>query len=322
MTSKNRRALTATLAVGLPALALGRHDLAKDDSPIEWVVGYPAGGGSDVIARVLAEAMSKLLGRPIVVLNKPGAATALAADYLVKAKEKLTVMSADNATLAANPWLYRSLPYKVEDLQAVGLMARFPLLLVVPASSTLKSLRDFVAWAKAGTGTFASAGVGSPHHLAMELLKQTAGVKVEHVPYKGAAPAMQDLAGGQVPVAFMDTAAAQPFLVAGRVRAIGVASKARLKDMPAVQTLSEQGMAGLEAYAWQGLVVPSTAATAVVLELNKALRDALATTAVKARFQALGVEPTPSTDLEMTTFAAAERERWGKLIKAAGIEGA
>ena len=297
---------------------------AQDTKPIEWVVGYAAGGGSDAVARSVAEAMSKTLGQTIIINNKPGAATNIAADYVAKSRDSSHVMlTADFATLAANPSLFAKLPYDPEkDFAPVGMLARFPLILVIAPNVPVKNFKEFVEWAKASPGgvNYASAGAGSPHHLATELLRERTGLKLIHVPYRGAAPAVQDLMGGQVPFALMDSASVQQHIVAGKLRAIGVASPKRLPTLSDIPTLAEQGLTGFEAYAWQGLVVPAGASKETVARLNKALVDALNSTAVKARFQTLALEALPGTPAQMSEYTRAERERWGKLIKANNIK--
>ena len=315
----NRRRLLAIAALSLPLAAA-----AFPDKTIEWVVPYPAGGGSDVVARTLAEPMGKLLGQTIVVNNKPGAATNIGADYAAKAKPDGHVMlTADTATLAANPFLYAKLPYDVEkDFAPVGLMARFPMLLVVNASVPVKTLAEFTAWAKAQTGgiNYATPGAGSPHHLATELFRERSGLKLTHVPYRGAAPAVQDVIGGQVPFMFADTASAYPHILSGKLRAIGVASPKRVASFDTVPTLAEQGLKDFEAYAWQGLVVPAATPPAAVAALSKALVAALGTTAVKARFQTLGLEALSSTPAQMAAYAKTERDKWGQVIRANNIK--
>lgn len=292
--------------------------------PIEWVLGYAAGGGSDVVARTVAEAMSKTLDQSIVVTNKPGAATNIAADYVAKSKDFGHIMlTADFATLAANPWLFSKLPYNPEkDFAPVGLLARFPLILVAATNVPAKDFNEFLAWAKAQPAgvNYASAGAGSPHHLASELLRERTGLKMQHVPYRGAAPAVQDLIGGQIPFGLMDSASVQQHIASGKLRALGVASPARLKTLPDVPTLAEQGLAGFNAFAWQGLVVPTGTSPEVVARLSKALQAALESPPVKARFDALALEALPGTPQQMADYVKAERERWGQLIRANNIK--
>ncbi|MFC5523557.1 Bug family tripartite tricarboxylate transporter substrate binding protein [Polaromonas jejuensis] len=292
--------------------------------PIEWVVPYPAGGGSDVVARTLTEAMGRAVGQPIIINNKPGAATNIGADYVAHAKaDGYTVLTGDTATLAANPALYTKLNYSAEkDFAPIGLLARFPMILVVNPSVPAKNLHEFLAWAKAAKGglNYATPGAGSPHHLATELFRGTTGLNLVHVPYRGAAPAVQDVVSGQVPFMFVDTASGMPFLNAGRLRPIGIASPQRVKNFEAIPTLNEQGLKNFEAYAWQGLVAPAGTPPDVIAKLNKTLVEALNSTAVKARFQVLGLEPTPSTPAQMATYAKAEREKWAQVIRASGIK--
>jgi tripartite-type tricarboxylate transporter receptor subunit TctC len=312
-----RRALIGA-AISLPLCAL-----AYPDKPIEWVVPYPAGGGSDVVARTLAEPMGKALGQTIVVNNKPGAATNIGADYAAKAKpDGYVMLTADTATLAANPFLYSKLSYNVEkDFAPVGLMARFPMLLVVNPSVPAKNLDEFIAWARKQPDgvTYGTPGSGSPHHLATELFRERTGLKFLHAPYRGAAPAVQDLVGGQVQFMFVDTASGYPHILSGKLRALGVASAKRLASFDTVPTLHEQGLKGFEAYAWQGLVVPAGTPPQVIDSLNQALVSALRTTAAKARFQTLGLEAIPSTPQQMAEYAKSEREKWGKVIRASNI---
>ncbi|TFZ03465.1 Bug family tripartite tricarboxylate transporter substrate binding protein [Ramlibacter rhizophilus] len=314
----------AILCGGLAAVAAPAVAFAQDNRAIEWVVGYAAGGGSDVVARTVADAMSKTLGRPIIVSNKPGAATNIAASYVARSKEHGHVMlTADFATLAANPWLFTKLPYNPEkDFAPVGMLARFPMLLVVGTNVPANSLNEFITWAKASDAavTYASAGVGSPHHLASELFRERTGLKMQHAPYRGAAPAVQDLIGGQIPFAFMDTASVQQYVAAGKLRALGVASPARLNLLPNIPTLSEQGIQDFTAYAWQGLVVPEGTSPEFVAQLSKSLDAALDSPQVKARFQALALEAMRGTPRQMTDYVKAERERWGRLIQANGIK--
>ena len=325
ITQARRRApLLASFGLALACCGLAAPAQAQDSKPLEWVVGYAAGGGSDVVARTVAEAMSKTLNRSVLVVNKPGAATNIAADYVAKSKDLGNVMlTADFATLAANPALFSKLPYDPQkDFVPVGLLARFPMLLVVGPNVPAKTLKEFLAWAKAQPGgvSYASAGAGSPHHLATELLRDRTGLSLQHVPYRGAAPAVQDLIGGQVPFGMMDSASVQQHLGSGRLRALGVASAQRLATFPEIPTLAEAGLPGFEAYAWQGLVVPAATPAPVVAALAQALQQALASTPVKARFQTLSLEALPGSPAQMTAYLRTERERWGKLIADKGIK--
>lgn len=314
----HRSAAHAVLALPIAAFAF-------PNQPIEWVVPYAAGGGSDVVARTIASEMTKTLGQPIIINNKPGAGTNIGAAYAAKANpDGHVVLTADTATLAANPFLYSKPGYSVEkDFVTVGLMARFPMILVVnPQQVPAKDLKEFLAWAKSQPNfvAYGTPGAGSPHHLATELFSELAGIKLTHVPYKGAAPAVQDVIAGQVPMMFVDTASGAPHIRSGKLRAIGVASPKRVQSFNTVPTLDEQGLKGFEAYAWQGMVAPAKTPAAAVDVLNKALVKAIDTPAVKERFQSLGLEAIPSSPQDMATYAKSEREKWGKVIQSKGIK--
>ncbi len=306
------------------ALAATTTLASAQDKPIEWVVGYAAGGGSDVVARILAEAMSKPLGRTIIVTNKPGAGTNIAADYTARSKDfGNIVFTADFATLAANPTLFTKLSYNAErDFQPVGLLVRFPMFLVVSNTVPANNLKEFLSWAKAQKDpvSWGSAGPGSPHHLVGELFREQSGLNLIHVPYRGAAPGVQDVVGGQIPAMWLDSASAYPFINSKKLKAIAVASPARLSTMPDVPTAHEQGLKGFEGYAWQGLVVPNGTPPEATAKFASALQQALGQTVVKARLQAMGLETLPGTPEHMANYARAERDKWGAVITKIGVK--
>ena len=309
--------------IGLTLAGAGQAVQAPD-KPLEWVFGYPAGGGSDVVARMLADSMSKSLGRSIIVTNKPGAGTNIAAEYVARSRDLGNIMfTADFATLAANPTLFSKLNYNADkDFQPVGLLVRFPMFLALSNSVPANNLREFSAWARSQQDgvNWGSAGLGSPHHLVGELFREQSGLKLTHVPYKGAAPGVQDLVGGQIPAMWLDSATAYPFIAGKKLKAIAVASPKRLTTMPEIPTLQEQGIKGFEAYAWQGLVVPTATSPEQVKKLSDALQNALGQTAIKARMQAMGLEAMPGTPAQMATFTKSEREKWGALISKIGVK--
>jgi tripartite-type tricarboxylate transporter receptor subunit TctC len=196
------------------------------------------------------------------------------------------------------------------------------LILVTNSDVAAKNLKEFLAWAKTQSNPigYATPGAGSPHHLTSELFKQEAHLELTHIPYKGAAPAIQDVVGGQVPVMFVDTASGYQFIASGKLRAIGIASSKRVTNFEQIPTLAEQGLKGFEAYAWQGLVVPAGTPKEVITTLNAALLKALDSTQIKAKLQILGLESTPSSPDAMATYVRAERAKWEPVIKAAGIK--
>lgn len=312
--------LTAGLAI-TSSLSLAQ---SYPNKSIEWVVPYAPGGGTDTVARSLGQAMGTVMGQSIVIVNKPGAATNIGAEYVARAKaDGYVLMSADTGTLAANPFIYSKLSYNAEkDFAPVGLTVRFPMILVVNPSVPANNLKELLAWAKGQTNavSYATPGAGSPHHLATELFRESANLNLSHIPYRGAAPAVQDVVAGQVPMMFVDTASGYPFILSGKLRPIGVASAKRVKNFEHIATLNEQGLKNFEAYAWQGLVVPVGTPVDVVNTLNKALLTALNTTEVKARLQVLGLEAIPSTPKQMGEYVAKERAKWAPIIKSSNIK--
>lgn len=281
---------------------------AYPSKPIEWVVPYAAGGGTDVVARVLSEPMGKALGQSIIVVNKPGAATNIGADAVARAKpDGYTILTGDTGTLAANPYLYKKLSYSAEkDFAPVGLLVRFPMLLVVNSQLPVNNYAEFVEWAKqqAKGVSYGTPGAGSPHHLAIELLRLQSGLNFVHIPYRGSAPAVQDVVAGQLPFMFVDTAAGIQHVQGGKIRAIAVASPARLPTLPDVPTLDEQGLKGFEAYAWQGIVAPAATPKERVAKLSDALQSALKQADIVAKLEGMALEVTPSTAEEMDAYAS------------------
>lgn len=320
--NRQRRTLLG-LAAGILGIAATRPTVA-DDSTIEWVVGTPAGGGTDIVARTLAQPMSKTLGRNIFISNRAGGSTNIAAAYVAGHKEFTRILfSADFSTLAANPALFAKLPYDPErDFAPVGLLVRIPIIVVANISLPVNNWTELMAWARTKPDgvTYGSPGLGTPHHLAGELLREQSGVNLVHVAYKGAAPAIQDLLGEHIDIAVVGTPSAKAQLDGRRLKVLGVGSAVRLPTLPDVPTLQEQGVIGYEAYAWQGLVAPAAAPTMLVNQYNAALQVAFSNPDVKARFATMGVEPLPGTPQQMQSYVRAERERWGRLIRTRNIK--
>ncbi|MFM9926995.1 tripartite tricarboxylate transporter substrate binding protein [Variovorax sp. H27-G14] len=321
----DRRTLLATLASGA-AVAASPFAHAQDYPAqlIKWVVPYPAGGGTDVIARVLAESMRQTLGQQIVVDNRPGASTNIGADIVAKAKpDGYTILSADNAVLAFNEHLFSKLPFSPEkDFTYIGAIGKFPLALVVHPDFPAKTFKEFLAYVKANPGkvNYASPGNGSPHHLAMEMFKVRTGTFITHIPYRGAAPAMADVMGGQVPCMFLDLASGLSIMQANKVRVLAIGSGARSKLLPNVPTLAEVGVPNTEVFAFQGILGPAGLSPAVVSKLNGDLNKAFGTPTVQKRFEDFGMEAMPGTPAQFAALSRAESMRWGPIIKQAGIK--
>lgn len=314
-------------AAALAALAAHPFARAQADypnQPIRWVVPYPAGGGTDVLARTVAEALRTPLGQQIVVDNRPGASTNIGAQLVATAKaDGYTLMSADNALLAYNEHLFSKLPFSPEkDFTYVGGLSRFPLALVVHPGFEARTFQEFIAYARANPGklNYASPGNGSPHHLAMEMFKNRTKTFLTHIPYRGAAPALQDVMGGQVPCMFLDLAAGLPVIQSGKVRALAIGSGRRAVSLPQVPTLAEVGVPDAEVYAFQGVLGPAGLPPAIVARLNGEINKALATPPVVKRMQDFGMEALPGTPEQFRAMARGEAKRWGPIIQAAGVK--
>ena len=314
-----KKLLSATLLILTVVANPAAAQQAFPAKPIRWLVPYAAGGGSDFLARTIGQTLSTQVGQPVLVDNKPGGNTALAAAETARAPaDGYTVLSADNGTMVFNPALYKTLTYSpTKDLAPVTLMGRFPMILVVGSGSDATSAKDFIAKAKAKPGGFnyASAGAGSPHHLAMELLKVEAGLFMVHVPYRGAAPALADVVGGQVPAMMVDLAAGSGFIKGGKVRALAVANATRLPQLPDVPTFAELGFKNVEAAALVGMVVPAATPADVIATLNRQVVAAINDPAVNKRMTDFGVEPVGNTPAQFGELLRAETTRWHKLIR-------
>lgn len=322
---QRRTLLSALAAAGASTAAPWAS--AQADYPnqlIRWVVPYPAGGGTDVLARTVAEAMRQTLGQQIVVDNRPGASTNIGGQAVATAKaDGYTIMSADNAILAYNEHLFSKLPFSPQnDFTYVGGISRFPLALVVHPSFEAKTMKEFLAYVRANPGkvNYASPGNGSPHHLAMEMFKNRTKTFLTHIPYRGAAPAMADVMGGQVPCMFLDLASGLSVIQSGKVRALAIGSAKRIATLPDVPTLGEVGVADTEVFAFQGILGPKGLPANVTQRLNSDLNKALASPAVVKRMQDFGMEALPGTPEQFRALARAEAKRWGEVIKAAGVK--
>jgi tripartite-type tricarboxylate transporter receptor subunit TctC len=319
---QRRQLLAAGLAfAAAPLMARAQSFPSK---PVRWIVPYAPGGGSDIAARVVAETMKQGLGEAMVVDNRPGAGTIIGMQALLTAApDGLTVATADSGTLAYNPSLYEKLPYNIGTSFAyVGGIGRMPLVLVTRAGFPAASVKELLAAASKQPGkfTYGSAGPGSPHHVAMEMFQQQTGARFVHVPYKGAAPAVQDLLAGQVDLMMLDVPGGLQHMKAGKLRLLATAMPKRVPQLPSVPTMQEAGVADFVAFAWQGMVVPAATPKAAVQKLGAELAKALATAEVQHKFDELGVEPMPMSGEQFAAYAQAEERRWAKVITTAGIK--
>jgi tripartite-type tricarboxylate transporter receptor subunit TctC len=322
--SIDRRRLLRAGASGAALCAAPRaFAQSYPNRPLRWIVPYPAGGGSDFLARTVGAQLAQQLGQPVVIDNRPGAATMIGADVAAKsAPDGYTLLTGDNGTFVFNSALYRRMPYDpLKDFAPVGLLARFPLILVANPATPYRNAKELFDDARKRPGrlSYASVGPGSPHHLAFEMLKQRTGTFIVHIPYRGAAPAVQDVLGNQVPTMVIDTAVGLPHIRAGRLRALGVASKQRLAALPDVPTLEELGIRDTEIHAWQGLAVPAATPGDVVGRLSAELARAIGNGDVTRKLVEFGLEPTPGNPEQMAAFMRSEIVRWHALIRERGL---
>jgi len=311
--------LVPMIGVSLPASA--QSNLA--DRPIRIIVPFSPGGGTDTIARTLGAAMSQELGQTVIVENKPGAGTVIGTDTVAKSAPDGTTILIATFAHAVNPSLRSKMPFDTDKaFDPVVLIGRSPNILVVPASSPYKSIKELVAAAKAEPGklTFASQGVGTSAHLAGELFNNLAGINMTHVPYKGAGPALNDLLGGQVNMMFATATAAAPLIESGKVRALGVTTPERSPVRPEVPSIAEAGVPGYAAESWYGFFVPAGTPADVVNKLNAATAKAAKSDAFRKRVEGEGLVITAGTPKELADYVSAEQKRWAALVKAAKIE--
>lgn len=317
-----RRTL-ACLILLVPALAGAQPEEAYPVRPLRLVVGYPPGGAADAQARVVAGRLGEGIGQQVIVDNRPGAAGNVSADVVARSPaDGYTVLLAASSIFAINPWLYRKAGFDVErDFALVGQMTSFQNVVVTGGGSAMQSMQDLAAAARAQPDKlpYGSPGSGTTAHIAAELFRRAAGVKLVHAPYKGDAQAIVDTVGGQLPVAFVNMAAALPLIRSGKLRALAVSGNARSSLLPEVRTMEELGYAGAVVTGWSGLAVRAGTPAAAIQKLSQALREALRQGDVRERFLAQAAEPQFSTPADFTRFADTERQRFGTIIREAGI---
>ena len=300
--------------------ALAQPTSAYPTKPIRFVVPFPAGSGTDIIARLLAVKLSDGLKQQVVIDNRPGASTIIGTEIVAKSPpDGHTIIIASN-NHAINSALFAKLPYDpVKDFAAVGQVALLPFILVVHPSLPVANVKDLIALARANPGnlTYASTGSGSPPHVAGELLKQTAKIDVTHIPYKGSAGALTDVVAGQVPFMFANTLSSIQFVRAGRLRAIAVGTKKRISIMPDLPTVIESGVLDFDVSLWAGVLTSAGTPPEIIARLNREFLAALALPDVKEKLLAEGAEVTPGSPDEFAALIVAEIGRLGKIARAA-----
>jgi tripartite-type tricarboxylate transporter receptor subunit TctC len=290
--------------------------------PIRFVVPYPAGGPLDTVARLLGQKVSESTHQPVIVDNKPGAGGNIGADAVAKAPpDGYTILMGAVATHAINPTLYASIPYDpIKDFIPVTQIASTPNVLVVNPAVPAGNVREFIAYAKANPGklNFGSGSTGSAGHLAGELFKAMAGIDMTHVPYKGAAPAMNDLIGGQIQLMFDNLASSLAQVRAGKVRALAVTTAKRSALAPELPTIAESGLPGFDINTWFGIFVPARTPHEIVERLHAEFTKALAAPDIRERMLNLGAEPVGGSSAEFAAYIRAESDKYARIIKASG----
>ena len=309
-------------AAALPALSRIARAQTYPSRPVRWVVPFPPGGVTDIVARLISQWLSERLGQPFVIENRPGAGGNIGAEAVVKATPDGYTLYLSSSPNAISATLYDNLNFNfIRDIAPVASISISPLVMEVNPSVPAKTVPEFVAYAKANSGklNMASNGNGTTSHLAGELFKMMTGINMLHVPYRGAAPALTDLIGGQVQVKFDVMASSIEHIRAGKLRALAVTTATRSEALPDVPNVGEF-LPGFEASAWQGVGVPKNTPTEIVDRLNKEMNAALADPKIKARLADLGSSVFSSSPADFGRFIAAETEKWGKVIRTANIK--
>ena len=290
--------------------------------PINLIVSYPPGGTADLMARTIATPLGKILGTSIVVENKPGASGQIAASYVAKANPDGYTLMLDASSYSVNPSLFPKLPYDPnKEFKTLGILAQYPNVLLVNPSFPATSVKELVAMAKAKPNSiaYASSGNGSAQHLAGALFEIQAGVEMQHIPYKGGGPALNDVLGGQVPVFFGSVASTKQYVDTGKLNALAVTGKKRATSMPTVPTMAEAGVAGYEVYEWNGIFAPAATPAPILLKLSEAITKVMQTPEVKDKVISLGGEIFQGNANEADKFIKAQMAEWARLVKSGKI---
>ena len=293
------------------------------NQPIRMVVPYPPGGPTDITARVVAAEMSKTIGQNIVIDNRPGASGMIGSEMVTKATPDGYTLLANASIHVINPSVYPDMRFDaIKDFTPITQLAQVPLVLVVPANSPIKSVKDLVEYAKANPGkvNFGSAGSASAQHLAGESFKIAAGIQMQHIPYKGSAPALTDLAGGQLQLMFDSMPSATPMINSGKLRAIAVTTTTRAKARPDLPTIAESGFPGFDISTWYAYWAPKGTPADVVEKLAASAAQALKNPEVIAKYEAMGAEPVGSTPAQFAAYVESEAKKWSDIVKKSGAK--
>ncbi len=322
---RRRTFIAACIAALLPLSAFAAD--SKDtfpNKPVKMVIGFAAGGSSDTVGRILAQHMTESLKQSVLVDNKPGAGGNIASEFIIKAPaDGYTFMLGTIGSLAVNQHLKKLAYNPATDTAPISMAVIFSNILVVNANSDIKTFADYLRQGKGEKSllSFGSSGVGSSGHLAGELLKSQAGLSIQHVAYRGGAPAMNDLVGGSLPSIFTSPTDALQFIQTGKLRALATTGAKRLDALPNVPTIAELGYPGFEASNWYAFVAPPKTPSEIIARLNKAIVAALSDPGIVAQLRKLGLDPFPSTPAEADKFIRAESEKWGALARKIDMKG-
>jgi tripartite-type tricarboxylate transporter receptor subunit TctC len=319
-----RTFLALIVAFSLSASAVYADDAAATypNRPVKIVVDVPAGGGVDTVTRIVAEGLQKRLGQPVIVENRAGAGGNIGADYVFHADpDGYTLLATQPAAITINPMLYKNMTFDPAKFEPVTIMTSFANVLLVRPNFPAKSAEEFIAYAKASPGkiTYASQGIGTTSHLTAALLENRIGTKLVHVPYKGTAPALNDIIADHVDMIFMELSSAIKLHQAGKARILGVATTKRLANLPDVPTLDEAGVKGFESSTWNAIAAPPNTPKPIVAKLNAAIEDVLRSEHAQDIFTKISLQAAGGTPEQAASFIKQQTQLWDAVIKAANI---
>ena len=324
MISRRRLIATSAAAALAPGLIGRANAQAFPTRYVRLVVPFPPGGGTDAISRVVAGRLSEMWGQQVVIENRGGGATNIGTEAVARAEPDGYTLILQSMPLAVNRFLFASLNYDaLTDLAPITLVCDYSNIMAVPISSTAHSVKEFIDFANANKGkvTFASSGHGTSVHLSGELFKRMAKIEMLHVPYRGAGPALNDLLPGRVDVMFNNIGAVLPLIQGGKLRGLAVTSAKRVPEAPQLPPIAESGVPGFDVTSWYAILAPARTPPELVRKIHGDLMKTLADPATKTRLEQLGVNVIASTPAELATFLKREMDKWGPVIKEAGITG-
>ena len=310
-------------AIGLTFIATEANAQAWPSRPVRIVVPSPPGGGTDIIARVMADNFSKVFKQQFFVENRPGAGNMIGIESVARAAPDGYTFLMTASTLSLNSVLYKKISYDpIKDFAPITIAATAPNVLIITPSVPAKTLKEFIALAKkqAGKLTYGTPGIGTSPHMSMELLKSLAGIDLQHIPYRGTAPALTDVISGQITSMFANALTAKPQIESGKVRALGVTTATRSGTMPDIPAIAEAGVPGYEAVQWYGFLAPAGTPQPILAQIHAEAMKALNSAEMKEKLASDGAEPAPSTPEAFAAHIRNEIEKWRKVAKAAGIE--